>query len=143
MSCTNRKYQKSAQAAYNIASQPYVVVGTQVTILGTQTVDTGCSITTQAGGFRVNCGGLFRVSYDVTSTPTAAGTQSLQLYRDGVAIPGAVTTDTVTDAGTITQHVEQIIQINTCAAVTPVITARIGGVAGTISNVNASMVKLA
>ena len=83
------------------------------------------------------------MSYDVTSTPTAAGTQSLQLYRDGVAIPGAVTTDTVTDAGTITQHVEQIIQLNTCAAVTPVITARIGGAAGTISNVNASMVKLA
>lgn len=143
MSCTNRKYQKSAQAAYNAAPQAYVVVGTQIDVLGTQTVDTGCAITAQTGGFRVNCGGLFRVSYDVTSTPSAAGTQSIQLYRDGVAIPGAISTDTVTADGVITQHVEKVLLLSTCPAVTPTITAQIGGVAGTISNVNASMIKLA
>ena len=78
MACNNCKcWQKSAQAAYNDAAQAYVAAGTQISILGNLVTDTGESITATSGGFRINNGGLFRISFDVTSTPTAAGAQVL------------------------------------------------------------------
>lgn len=135
--------QKSAQAAYNNAEQPYVAAGTDIAILGALFTDTGVSICAQSGGFAVNNGGLYRVSFDVTSTPSAAGTQIIQLYNGLSAMPCAVATDTVAADGVITQHVETVVRLNTCCAIQPVISARISGVAGVINHVCSSAVKLA
>ena len=145
MSCNNCKnaYQKSAQAAYNNAEQTYVTAGTNINVLGSLITDTGVSISTQTGGFRINNGGLFRISYDVTSTPAAAGAQVIQLYNGSSAMPCAIATDTVAADGIITQHIETVIRLATCCAMQPVISARISGVAGTINHVCASIVKLA
>lgn len=145
MSCNNCKnaYQKSAQAAYNNAEQAYVDAGTNINVLGNLITDTGVSISTQTGGFRINNGGLFRVSYDVTSTPAAAGAQVIQLYNGSSAMPCAIATDTVAADGVITQHIETVIRLATCCAMQPTISARISGVAGTINHVCASAVKLA
>lgn len=144
MSCNCKNaYQKSAQAAYNNAEQAYVAAGTNINVLGNLITDTGVSISTQTGGFRINNGGLFRVSYDVTSTPAAAGAQVIQLYNGSSAMPCAIATDTVAADGIITQHVETVIRLATCCAMQPVISARISGVVGTINHVCASVVKLA
>ena len=144
MSCNCKNaYQKSAQAAYNNAEQAYAAEGTNISVLGNLITDTGVSVTTQTGGFRINNGGLFRVSYDVTSTPAAAGAQVVQLYNSSAAMPCAFATDTVAADGVITQHVETVIRLATCCAIQPVISARISGVAGTINHVCASVVKLA
>lgn len=144
MSCNCKNtYQKSAQTAYNNAEQAYVAAGTTVNILGNLATDTGVSISTQAGGFRICSGGLFRVSFDVTSTPAAAGAQILQLYSDATPLPCAIATDTVAADGIVTQHVETVIRLATCCAIQPSISARISGVAGTINHVCASAVKLA
>ena len=145
MSCNNCKnaYQKSAQAAYNNAEQAYVAAGTNINVLGNLITDTGVSISTQTGGFRINNGGLFRVSYDVTSTPAAAGAQVIQLYNGSSVMSCAIATDTVAADGIITQHIETVIRLATCCAMQPTISARISGVAGTINHVCASAVKLA
>ena len=145
MSCNNCKtaYQKSAQAVYNNAEQAYVAAGTNINVLGNLITDAGVSISTQTGGFRINNGGLFRVSYDVTSTPAAAGAQVIQLYNGSSAMPCAIATDTVAADGVITQHIETVIRLATCCAMQPTISARISGVAGTINHVCASAVKLA
>lgn len=144
MACNNCKcWQKSAQAAYNDAAQAYVAAGTQISILGDLVTDTGESITSTSGGFRINNGGLFRISFDVTSTPTAAGAQVLQLYNGSTAMPCAVSTVTTTAAGIVTQHVETVIRLATCCAIQPTISAHISGVAGTINHVGANAVKLA
>ena len=144
MSCNCKNaYQKSAQAAYNNAEQAYVAAGANINVLGNLITDTGVSISTQTGGFRINNGGLFRVSYDVTSTPAAAGEQVIQLYNGSSAMPCAIATDTVAADGVITQHIETVIRLATCCAMQPTISARISGVAGTINHVCASAVKLA
>lgn len=140
--CKNA-YQKSAQLAYNDTEQAYVAAGTTVGVLGNLATDTGCSIRTQNGGFRIDNGGLFCVSYDVTSTPGAEGAQILQLYEDATPLPCAIATDTVAADGIITQHVETVIRVATCCAIQPTISARLSGVAGTINHVCASVVKLA
>lgn len=144
MSCNcKNEYQKSAQTAYNNAEQTYVAAGTTVNVLGNLATDTGVSVSTQTGGFQICSGGLFRISYDVTSTPAAAGVQIVQLYSDAIPLPCAIATDTVTADGIITQHVETVIRIATCCALQPSISARISGIDGTISHVCASVVKLA
>lgn len=117
--------------------------GTQVTILGAKVTDTGCAIDANTGGYTVQASGVYRFSFDVTSTPSTAGDQILQLYKDGVALPAAIVTDETVADGVLTQHVESVMVIRTCAAVTPTITARISGVAGTINHTRASAVKLA
>lgn len=142
MTCNNA-YQKSAQTAYNNTAQTYTADGLTVNVLGNLDTNTGVSISTQTGGFRVNNGGLYRISYDVTSTPGAAGAQVLQLYNGTVAMPCAIATDTVAADGIITQHVETVVRLVTCCAIQPVISARISGVAGEVSHVCASVVKLA
>lgn len=144
MSCNcKNSYQKSAQTSYNNTEQAYVAAGTTVSILGNLATDTGVSIDTQTGGFQICSGGLFRISYDVTSTPAADGAQILQLYSDATPLACAITTDTVTADGIITQHVETVVRLATCCALQPSISARISGVAGTINHVCASAVKLA
>lgn len=144
MSCNCKNtYQKSAQLAYNNAEQTYTADGTAVAVLGNLATDTGCSIRTQNGGFAIDNGGLFRISYDVTSTPEAAGAQILQLYSGATPLACAIATDTVAADGIITQHVETILRIATCCAIQPTISARISGVAGTINHVCANAVKLA
>lgn len=136
-------YQKSSQMAYNDSAQAYTADGTTINILGNLITDTGVSITTNTGGFKINNGGLFRVSYDVTSTPSAAGTQIVQLYNGSTAMPCAASTVTTTADDIITQHVETVVRIATCCAIQPTISARISGVAGTVSHVCASALKLA
>lgn len=144
MSCNcKNEYQKSAQTAYNNAEQAYAAAGTTINILGNLATDTGVSINTQTGGFQICSGGLFRISFDVTSTPAAAGAQIIQLFSDATPLACAITTDTVAADGIITQHVETVIRIATCCALHPNISARISGVDGTINHVCASVVKLA
>lgn len=144
MSCNCKSnYQKSAQLAYNNSPQEYTAEGTTITVLGNLATDTGCSVETQTGGFRINNGGLFSIRYDVTTTPGAAGAQILQIYDGANPLPCAVTTDTVAADGIITQHVETVMRAVTCCAINPEICARLSGVAGVVNHVCASVVKLA
>lgn len=139
----DKNHQKSAQVAYSTAAQPYVATGTPLAILGTQETDCGCSVKTQPGGMQICTSGLYAIEADVTSTPTAAGTQIVQLYRDGVAIPSAVSAITAVAASTVTQHVETVLHVGVCCAGCPVFTARISGVAGTANFVKMAAVRLA
>lgn len=134
---------KSAQAAYNNADQAFTAAGTPVTILGNLFTDTGCSISTTGGGFSVNNSGLYRVSYDITFTATGAGVAELSGMKDNVALPCMNAQATVAEGSVYTLHMETIVYIAVCCNGTPVISAMMSGVAGTISHVCASIVKLA
>ena len=95
MAC-NRKlknpHYKSAQNTYNNAAQAFVAAGTPVNVLGVLNTDTGCALKTNTGGFEVECSGLYRISYDVTATATAAGVMTLQGYKDTTPLPCSVIT---------------------------------------------------
>lgn len=142
MACSERCEQRSAQTAYNEAAQAYTADGNALALLGALATDRGDSVKTQAGGFLIRYGGLFRVSADVTSTPAAAGVQTVRLMLENAVMPGAVVQDTTTAGAEMTQHVETVAVIPTCCAIQPVVTVWIGGVAGTVNRVNANIVKL-
>lgn len=146
MSCNNRlknSHYKSAQNAYNNTSQAFAATGTPINVLGVLNTDTGCSIETVTGGFNISSSGLYRVSYDVTFTPSAAGVATLQGYKNTTTLPCMATQATVAAGSVYTLHAETTIYIPVCCNGIPTISANIGGVAGTISHVCASAVKLA
>ena len=105
--------------------------------------DTGCSLETVTGGFVVNNGGLYRISYDVIFTASGAGVAELKALKDTVALPCADAQITTVADNVYTLHIETTVYIPVCCNGTPTISAAIGGVAGTINHVCASMVKLA
>ena len=143
MSCKNKNY-KSAQVAVNTTAQNVVAAGTTVNVLGNMVTDTGCSIATNNTGFKINASGLYNIRYAITFTAEAAGTLTIQLFKDGVALPCTLVQDTVADASTYTVIVEApAIVVGTCCNICTNITAIVSGVAGTVNYVCASVVRLA
>lgn len=146
MACNSRlknSHYKSAQNAYNDASQAFVAAGTPINVLGILNTDTGCSLDTVAGGFVVSSSGLYRISYDVVFTADGAGTAELKLLKDTVSLPCADAQVTTVANNIYSLHMETTVYIPVCCNGTPTISAAIGGVAGTVTHVCASMVKLA
>ncbi len=146
MSCNNRlknSHYKSAQNAYNNATQAFSAVGTPVAVLGVLNTDTGCSVDTVTGGFQINSSGLYRISYDVTFTTASAGVAVLQGYKGTSQLPCMTAQATVATGTVYTMHIETTVYIPVCCNGAPTISATLGGVAGTMSHVCASVVKLA
>lgn len=139
----NKCYQKSAQQAYNTTTQAYEATGTTLNLAGTVGTDCGCSIETNISNLEIESSGLYYISADVTSTPTAAGAQVIQFYNNGVAMPSSIATDTTTTGSTITQHIETIQAFSACCTIKPLISLRISGATGDVNYVRISAVKLA
>lgn len=148
MACINptnspRLYQKSVQTAYNNADQAFVADGTTLAVLGTLACDNGCSIVTGNDGFTIRNSGVYRVSYDVTFTATGAGVATLDLYNGSAQMPCGSAAVTTTASGVDSLHAETTLDMRTCCAVTPVISAQMGGVAGTVTHVCANVTRIA
>lgn len=134
---------KSASTTYNSTAQEYTADATTLNILGTEVTDTCCAIDTQTSGYKIRRSGLYRISFDVTATPTAAGTNTIQIYRDGVAIPSALVRETAAAATTYSAHVETVLYVGTCAMNNPTFAVKISGTAGTVNYLCSNIVKLA
>lgn len=130
--CNNNPYAKSCVRSFTNLPQPVTATPTTITIEGTPVVESGVSLDLNPNSITVNTSGLYHFSADVTFNPTAAGTLVVQLYKDGVALPCAVSQTTTTAGSIITTHIETDLVLATCCAVQPVITLVISGVAGTV-----------
>lgn len=75
-----------------------VAVGETVP-LGSVVRNYGCSLRGNGNAVRTAGGGYYRVSFNATVAPTAAGTAVVTLLRDGVAVQGANASTTATAAG--------------------------------------------
>jgi len=137
------QYAKSCIRVYNNSAQAFTAALTPLNIEGTPVVESGCSLRLNTANIRVNKSGLYHLSADVTYTATAAGTVVVQLYKDGVALPCAISQQTVAANDVNTAHVETDLEIITCCVNRPLITLGISGVAGTVNHTCVSAVKLA
>lgn len=145
MSCNAKSpYAKSCVRVYNNAEQAFVAdPATIIALQGDVVVDSGCSLKLNASNVQILKSGLYHISADVTYTPTAAGEAVVQLYRDGIAMPCAISAETVAADTIYTTHIETDILVNVCCINQPSITVRIGGVAGTVNHICAGVLKLA
>lgn len=117
--------------AANKQSQSFVAAGTVVNF-GQPVHGYGNAIVLSGGNAVLNCQGYFAVIANVSFTATTGGTITIQLYKDGVAIPGAQATVIAVANGGYAVAVPAILRQKCCCE--SVITAEISGATGTVTN---------
>ena len=132
---------KSAIYTANTAST-VVPVGSAIS-LGSIIRRFGCGVSYNGGAISLNDRGYYDIDVGVTFTAADAGNVTITVYQDGVAVPGATATATITTATTQVESVTipTIVRvINSCAS--SQITVVVSGTAATFSNVAVTVEKL-
>ena len=111
------QYKKSVLDAYNLTSTTYTA-GQRI-VLSNAYVNNGQSISFVAGNAYANIikSGVYKVDVIVNGTASAAGAIGIQIYRNGVLVPGASATETATGTADIHNLVaETIIDVNSACS---------------------------
>lgn len=94
----------------------------------------GCDISLNGNAVNLTGTGYYDVDASITATLTAAGTVTVTLYKDGVAVPGATASETGTANGTVNLNIPALVR-QACCAAGSALTLVLTGAAGTVNNV--------
>ena len=132
-------------SSYNTTSQAVATDG--LLTFTTDRILTGCTATRNGQTFQLNKPGYYYVTFNaVAAATTTVGELTVELYNNGVAVPGAEASYTTTTAGenanyafsTIIRVLPSCPLVNNTANLTVVNT----GVDATYTNVNINITKL-
>lgn len=101
----------------------------------------GCGVNLNGNGIVIDKQGYYDVDASITATAAAAGTVTVTLLRDGVAVPGAVASVTAAAAGTVALPITALVR-QMCGNSGSTLTLQLGGTAATINNVALKVIKL-
>ena len=132
-------------SSYNITAQDVATNG--ILTFTTDRILTGCTVTRNGNTFQLNKPGYYYVTFNADATATdALGTLSIELYNNGVAVPGAKAASTTTVAGNLDNYAfVTIVRVPpSCCAVdnTGRLTIVNTGIPATVPNVNINITKL-
>ena len=132
-------------SSYNITTQEVAVNG--LLTFSTDRILTGCTATRNGQTFQLNKPGYYYVTFNADgAATTAAGDVVVVLQNNGVAVPGAIATQTVAAADdAVNLAFTTIIRVPpSCCAVdnTANLTLVNTGVAATFTNANINITKL-
>lgn len=135
---------KSAIYTVNTSSSELVISTTSpfATIpLGSTIRRFGCNLQQVGNGIAVQGTGYYKINASVTLTPTAVGNVTVVAFKDGVVIPGATATESVTTAGnTVAVPITAIIRNTCCDSST--LTFSLTTASATINNIAVTVEKL-
>lgn len=101
----------------------------------------GCNLRLSGNGIEVEGQGYYTIDADVTVAPTAAGTVTVAIYNNGVQIPGAIASGSVsTAANPVTLPINTSIRQGCCDPADNLTCVLVAG-AGTVQNVSMRVVK--
>lgn len=139
MSCKAAIYVANT-TAQTLAAGASIALGSIVRRFG----NTNCcnpTINLSGSVITLNECGYYKVNARVTDAPTAAGTVTVTLLQDGVAIPGATASNTAAAAANPTSVTAgAIVRVVGCASST--ITAVLTAGAGSVTNVSVDVEKI-
>lgn len=121
---------KSLIYASNTGSQS-IAVGGNINF-GSVVRKTGCNCYMSGGNVIVRGEGYYKIDTNITFTAGASGTATIALYKDGIAIPGAVVSLTATADNIYSVGSTAIIRELCCNEST--VTAVVSGIAVTVTN---------
>ena len=132
-------------SSYNITSQDVATNG--LITFTTDRILTGCTVTRNGSTFQLNKPGYYYVTLNADAAATEAlGVLSIELYSNGVAVPGVKASSTTTVAGNIDNYAfAAIIRVPpSCCVIDNItrLTVMNTGVPATVSNVNINITKL-
>lgn len=127
---------------YTAMQTPTAVAVNGVIPLGTIVRRYGCNCNLNGNGIAINGQGYYDVDVSVEAVPDAAGTVTVQLLKDGVAVPGATASATVAAvANTVTLAFPATVRLG-CCSTGSVLTLLLTGAASTVNNVAARVEKI-
>ena len=127
---------------YTAMQTPTAVAVNGVIPLGTIVRRYGCNCNLNGHGIAINGQGYYDVDVSVEAVPDAAGTVTIQLLKDGVAVPGATAAATVAAvANTVTLAFPATVRLG-CCSTGSVLTLLLTGAASTVNNVAARVEKI-
>ena len=121
-------------ALYAAMQTPTAVAVDGVIPLGSLIRRYGCDVALNGNAVNITGAGYYDVDASVTVTPAAAGTVTITLYKDGVAIPGATASETAAANGTVDLSIPALVR-QVCCAAGSALTLVLTGVAATVDNV--------
>ena len=119
-------------ALYAAMQTPTAVAVDGVIPLGSLIRRYGCDVALNGNAVNITGTGYYDVDASVTST--AAGTVTITLYKDGVAVPGATASETAAANGTVDLNIPALVR-QVCCAAGSALTLVLTGVAATVNNV--------
>lgn len=127
---------------YTAMQTPTAVAVDGIIPLGTIVRRYGCNCNLNGNGIAINGQGYYDVDVSVEAVPDAAGTVTVQLLKDGVAVPGATAAATVAAvANTVTLAFPATVRLG-CCSTGSVLTLLLTGAASTVNNVAARVEKI-
>lgn len=127
---------------YTAMQTPTAVAVNNIIPLGTIVRRYGCNCNLNGNGIAINGQGYYDVDVSVEAVPDAAGTVTVQLLKDGVAVPGATAAATVAAvANTVTLAFPATVRLG-CCSTGSVLTLLLTGAASTVNNVAARVEKI-
>jgi hypothetical protein len=123
-------------------SQQTVAVGSDIS-LGSVLRRFGCNCRLNGNAIELVGEGYYTIDVDVTATPTATGNVTVSVLKNGVVIPGATATNSVSTVGNSTT-----LPINTtvrlgckCDGASSITVVLVAG-AGVVNNISVRVVKV-
>lgn len=102
---------------------------------------TGCSIGHSTSTATIKHTGLYTFNFDGFGIGTDAGVVTVQLYKDGVAVPCAVDAQTVAVGDTRNFHFSTTLVVPACCAFNPTYSVVLTGVGFTFNHAKLSIVR--
>lgn len=121
-------------ALYAAMQTPTAVAVDGVIPLGSLIRRYGCDVALNGNAVNITGAGYYDVDASVTVSPAAAGTVTVTLYKDGVAVPGATASETAAANGTVDLSIPALVR-QVCCAAGSALTLMLTGVAATVNNV--------
>ena len=126
-------------ALYAAMQTPAAVAVGGVIPLGSLIRRYGCDISLNGNTVNIvggkDAAGYYDVDASITVAPTAAGTVTVTLYKDGVAVPGATASATATAADDVLDLSISALVRQVCCAAGSALTLVLTGAAATVNNV--------
>lgn len=122
-------------ALYTAMQTPTAVEVGGVIPLGSLIRRYGNDISLNGNAVNITGTGYYDVDASITVAPTAAGTVTATLYKDGVAVPGATASATAAAAGDLVDLSIPALVRQACCAAGSALTLVLTGAAATVSNV--------
>lgn len=127
---------------YTAMQTPTAVAVNGIIPLGTIVRRYGCNCNLNGNGIAINGQGYYDVDVSVEAVPDAAGTVTVQLLKDGIAVPGATAAATVAAVdNTVTLAFPATVRLG-CCSTGSVLTLLLTGAASTVNNVAARVEKI-
>lgn len=131
---------RSAIYVANIGDQAVPVGGTVA--LGGIVRRFGCALDLNGNAINITEQGYYDVDISVTAEPTAAGTVTATLYNNGVAVPGATASASVSTAGNpLNLSLTSIVRVP-CGGNSGSLSVILTGSASTVTNIATVVEKL-